>query len=194
MRRTGVAAVVGAVAAMAGLLAAVWWQAAAPRGAAAAAPAPGGGAWRVPIGPGRALVLDVPQGWRMTVRRPVAGPPTVLIGPSEGDAFRFLVTPLLQGGGAPLDGTRLKGFLHQIGQRVVARSVEGRIDLEPVPGAAGAWYYRLTDREPGEGYRHLAQGARAFDGVVMTFTFLSHVPDPPALAEALRVVATARVE
>ncbi len=186
--------VVGAVAAMAGLLAAVWWQAAGPRGGAAAAPVPEGGSWRVPIGPGRALVLDVPRGWRMAVRRPVAGPPTVLIGPAEGDAFRFLVTPLLQGGGAPLDDARLQGFLRQIGQRVVARSVEGRIDLEPVPGAGGAWYYRLTDREPGEGYRHLAQGARAFDGVVMTFTFLSHVPDPPALAEALRVVATARVE
>ncbi len=161
----------------------------------AAAAAARSGGWRFPLGPGRALVLDVPQGWEVTVRRPVAGPPTILAGPAEGRGFRFLVTPLPAGGAgpAPADGD-LREYLRRIGSRLAQRSVEGRIELEPVPGAPGAWFYRLTDRDPGEGFRHLAQGARRLDGIILTFTFLSHVPDPPALRAALRVVATARAE
>lgn len=188
MFRTRKAAFVAAVVIAGGLLGAGRWLL--PGGPAHAQPA--GGTWRVPVGPGRALVVTVPEGWRVSVRRPVVGPPTVLVDPPKGRSFRFILTPLPAGPGAPAGD--LRGFLRQIGARLAERSVEGRLVLEPVPGAEGAWFYRLTDPDPGDGFRHLAQGARRLDGLLVTFTFLSHVPDPPALGQALGVVATARAE
>lgn len=76
---------------------------------------------------------------------------------------------------------------------VAAQAAEQEIEVLPLPNSAGeAYLYSVTDKDPQPGeYRYLTQGAVNVQGLICTFTILTHERDSPAIGEAIEMIRTA---
>lgn len=74
-----------------------------------------------------------------------------------------------------------------------AKAAEPEIEVLPIANSAGeAYLYSVTDKDPQPGeYRYLTQGAINVQGLICTFTILTHERDAPAVGEAIEMIRTA---
>jgi hypothetical protein len=151
--------------------------------------------------PGRGtVVLDLPSGWRDSVRQPPQGlPPTIEFAPASGSDFSVLITILWKQSGGATTPEEIRKVVEASGTEALSGSVEKELKLQPLDGAEFAGlYYSLTDRTIKEGkrkegeWRCMAQGSGSLGDLALTFTILTHSADAPERSLALAMLKGAR--
>jgi len=145
------------------------------------------------------LVLDVPNGWRVTTRS-VDNPPSVAlrIDPPSGDAFVLQVSSvwLDPSKRAGISSDELRARTQKSAEELLPQAVEKQATLVELHGKeANGYYFSLTDRGPAtdpKDYKYATQGTLLVGDLLTVFTFLHRRADDPAKAEALRILSSAR--
>lgn len=141
------------------------------------------------------LRLNVPDGWKTQTRK-VEDPASITLHsvPASGNAFDVQVTAVW------LDSARLasmkidslRTLVQGSADALLPRAVEKTAVLNELRGPQSAgFYYVLTDRDPGSGFRYLTQGVFLTGEVLSTFTILHQTQVSPDLTQALRLFAEA---
>jgi hypothetical protein len=152
-------------------------------------------AYDVP-GHGR-LEFSVPEAWKEEIDRPPGDlPPTIEFSPAVGNDFSVQITPLFSPAGDP-DYNRpekIRPLLEGIGRKQLESSVEKKITLKKIKGAAAAGYsFTLTDRAPKQDeWTYLTQGAVGVGDLLVSFTILTNSLDSAELRQALHLIESCR--
>jgi hypothetical protein len=151
---------------------------------------------RVPI-PGRDdLILDVPAGWKSEVRRPRAEmPPTIVLTSERPRDFHVSVSPMWPVGAAKSPSkSDIKALVEGAAKQAQAQAEEKQLPLKELegPGKSG-YYFSATDRKPEPaGFKHMTQGAVAFNELRVAFTILANAAPDKTTASALQLVRSMR--
>jgi hypothetical protein len=125
------------------------------------------------------LLLNVPEGWKSSVKQSPGGlPPTIGFGAPSGAPFIVLITAVWGGSsgvGAP-DDTKIRSTVAAAAKSAEPQSVEVSLALQNLAGASGrGYYFRATDRSPKAGeWKYLTQGMIRTGEIALTFTILTN--------------------
>jgi hypothetical protein len=153
--------------------------------------------WQEQVIPGVcALRVAVPHGWNASMRNTLAGAVDLRITPESGAPAEVLITGLAAHGSSELKRNgEIKRATKAMGENLLAGSVERRIELERVDGAAGSgFFYSLTDKRPQlpEGqYRYMTQGIMVVGPLRLAVTVLADQPNSAAKTMAIDLLRTA---
>ncbi len=143
-----------------------------------------------------ALALQVPGGWKESVKQPAADePPTLDFGPVEGKPFIVTLDPLWRTrADQPLpDKAELRKQVEYSGSGMLPYAVEPDIKVVELEGVErGGYYFSVTDKalKPG-GYKFMTQGRARVGDLVIVFTILTNEGQEAVVRDALTMVSTA---
>jgi|GEM_PF-1471596 len=139
------------------------------------------------------IALTVPADWTSKVRGSESGlPPTIDFRSPRGE--QMLITILWDVGGTPGYNTpvQLREAVSYSSAHALTSAVQKTLPLVEFRGTSGTGYwFWATDRDPGTGYKHLANGALAGGDLLLSFTFLTNAQPPDSLAVPLGIMSTA---
>lgn len=141
------------------------------------------------------LTLMVPRSWSDRQSELAAELPRTLRFSSQDRRFEVLVSGRWSSRLDPI--VMQPDFVFAVtayGAKVAAaQAAEAEIEVKPLTVDSGeAYLYSVTDKNPRPGeYRYLTQGAINVQGLICTFTILTHEQDSPELTEAIEMIRTA---
>jgi hypothetical protein len=143
------------------------------------------------------LELAVPAAWQEEVRRPPYNlPPTIMLRPSEGDAFLAMITPLWNL--ADLDDFNsdkaVKEAVELDMKETAVGAAEEELLIERIEGPRAYGYYFLaSDKAPKPGeWKYALKGGVAAGDLLLSVTVLTREKDSPVFAEALEMLRSAK--
>lgn len=142
------------------------------------------------------LLLNVPEGWKSSLKQPPAGlPPTIGLGAQSGAPFVLLITAVwgtASDGGVPDDG-KIRSIVASAAKSAEGQSVEGTLSVQNLVGTSGqGYYFRATDRAPKPGeWKYLTQGMIRTGAIALTFTVLTNDGQAATEKAALEVIRLA---
>ena len=143
------------------------------------------------------FVVEVPQDWQQA-SRPLAGPPSVQLRFSSGEADRFRIQAtaiwLDAEGRAKATPADLQETLRASAVEPLKESVETEVTLRELKGdGTQGYWFGLTDREvPAGEYKYLIQGIQLTGELLTVYTILYHDADLPEKQAMLDLFAGAR--
>jgi hypothetical protein len=144
-----------------------------------------------------ALFLRVPDGWEERISRGKPDePPTILVTPASGHAFRILITPAwpVAADDKLPDADAIRAMLESGAKAARAVAVESEIPMQELKGmqAIGS-YFSVTDRAPAAGeFRNITQGLARVGSIVVAFRVFSNGERAAVLDPALKMFRTMR--
>jgi len=143
-----------------------------------------------------ALVLELPSDWTQEFRRVRDLPPTIVLAPASGDAFRALITPLWKPeGGVPIrDQTDMQRLIDMDLGEMLPTAVEKNVSVHPINGKDSTGYYFLvTDKAPRSGeYPYAVRAGIVTGDLLLSATILCRAKDAPGIAATIEALRTAR--
>jgi hypothetical protein len=140
------------------------------------------------------LLLNVPAGWKTSLKTAAGSPPTIRLGPQSGAPFVVLVTAVWSAAGAgAMDDAKIRSSVTSAAKSAEPQSVEGSLPLRNLLGASGpGYYFRATDRAPKPGeWKYLSQGMIRTGAIALTFTILTNDGQAPVEKAALEMIRLA---
>jgi hypothetical protein len=143
-----------------------------------------------------ALLLNVPEGWKSSLKQPSAGlPPTIGLSAQSGASFLVLLTAVwgMSPGVTAPDDAKIKSTVASAAKSAEPQSAQGSLALQNLAGASGrGYYFRATDRAPKPGeWKYLTQGMIRTGGIALTFTILTNDGQAPVEKAALEMIRLA---
>ena len=146
------------------------------------------------------VALPVPEAWRQKIEQKGSAPPlTVTFSVPKDKSWEFLVSALWRPDveGPEFEDRFVRATVESSGMRALYESVETKIDLKEVSGAAAkGYYFRVTDKReklPADEYKYMLQGMVGLGSVGLTFTLFSNTDDAALVEQALKIVEGATV-
>jgi hypothetical protein len=142
------------------------------------------------------LLLNVPEGWKASLKQPAGGlPPTIGLGSQSGAPFVVLITAVWGASLAAgvIDDTKIHSTVATAAKSAETQSVEGSLPLQNLAGSSGrGYYFRATDRAPAPGeWKYLTQGMIRTGAIALTFTILTNDGQTATEKAALEVIRLA---
>lgn len=124
------------------------------------------------------ILLKTPIKWKSSFSQPAGGlPPTITIAPVDKNIF-IRATTFWNVKNVPDFNSpeALKKMAYLVGNRLLPRTIESKIELIDINGSKNkGYYYTITDKNPKPGeYTYMSQGYIAVNDLVLAFTILSH--------------------
>lgn len=145
------------------------------------------------------LKLNVPESWVDEVNQPPNDlPPTIVISPSSGGAFKILITAMW----SPKKEDNfnkppeVKHLMEQRGKELLPTAEETELHLQGLRGPlCWGYYFSLTDKAPKPGeFKYLTQGALGLGDLLLSFTILTNEKESEVIREAKIMLRSARQE
>ncbi len=143
-----------------------------------------------------ALVLTIPDGWQDETRQPGQRlPPTVLIGPREGQKFQILISVVcpLSATAGRTDEATLRAEVASAAKSAQPQAVEQSLPIKEFAGADGRGFcFFATDRAPAPGeFKYLTQGAIRLGKIALVFTVLTNDGQDTVIKQVFEMLRTA---
>ena len=138
------------------------------------------------------LVLSVPASWDHEIQQPPENlPPTFVLTPRQGDDFQVLITLMWSFKNEPGFNSpqKIRRLIEANRVRMLPTAVEREVPLEQIQGKQGAGYYFfMTDKEPGTGYRHMVSSGIGVGDLMVITTILSRTKDSEGIRQTLKAL------
>ena len=156
------------------------------------APQDGGSGWtRIEIPGHGALLLQVPDGWRMEDRR--AKTSRLWFLPTAGNDFSMIITIFIET--QPFDEKRSRNTTRMILEHDGKTSVDRHASIQELEdGPVRGFHTTYEMAKPSKGSPFQTAGIARLDEFQLSFNLFSNRRDEPAIAAALRMLETAKRE